>query len=114
MKPADEKINQKAAEACGWQPSPAKVGWVSMSGKLSYCVPDYCNDRNALLELYKVIDETVHAEWYDFTQEFMRLAVRMWTTETEVCRAMAVEPTRLQVIAALIVLGKWPAEWEAR
>lgn len=68
-------------------------------------IPDYCNDRNALPDVYTVL-LCAHKHGY-FIEELNLYGEVHWHTAW---RYIVAHP-KVQVIAALKALGKWPADW---
>ena len=50
----DEQINQRIAEACGWEPAPR--GRWKLNERVERFRPDYLNDLNAMNEAEKTLD----------------------------------------------------------
>ena len=79
---------------------------------LSTCwLPEYCTNRNALAEVWSVVKKA--DKDYEFMHEVFHIADGEWpSSEFDAVWLAKTVPPRIDVIAALKVLGKWPAEWK--
>lgn len=122
MTPTDEQLNESMARACGWRRVTGTEAhapemfykpdtWLDAEGRRSRAgAHDYCNDRNALPEVYAALEAAGATEKYLMALRRLvddgaaQIAYGQWWA------VQTAEP-RLQVIAALRALNRWPAEW---
>jgi hypothetical protein len=109
-KPTDEELNRVAAEVCGYSvfPDTQTIMPQAMSCIRQSDCPDYCNDRNALPELWEKVEEAAK-----IVRFFQVLAEDCMNSGPSMWHRFTTSP-RKHVIAALKALDKWPDEWEVR
>jgi len=102
IRPTDEQLNRAAAELCGYSIYYAEA-WAT--------VPNFCTNRNALPELWNVIEANGTSEVF-----LNSLWHQMQTLHTDYDRFsqwyLATAPPKMHVIAALISCMAWLADWE--
>ena len=106
----DEQINQRIAEACGWQfipeyyhgkDQPPEFTTVTPDGRhLCGYYPDYLNDLNAMHDAEKILSPTSEIEWHNQLQNVCGCSWRVMIRATAAQRAEAF----------LRTLGRWEEE----
>lgn len=106
----DEQINQRIAEACGWEclaPDVWHHGIVGYSkdthGIVRSRIPDYCNDLNAMYEAEEQMDEI---DWVFFMTELAGLVRLPKQAEVQI-KQLVHSTARHRAQALLKTLGKW-------
>lgn len=109
MTPTDDMLDAVAAKVCGWIDD-GFPRTIAPDGRKTFGYPQYHEDRNALAEIWRVVEAAnkrgalvAYLTAPDFAQK-LELPVVLWN-----CHIAA--PRRV-VIAALKALGAWPAEWD--
>ena len=104
FRPSDAKLNAKIAEVCG------------RSKEDNSPLPDYCNDRNALPEIWGFLEANkkgkIHA-LFVMTLTKNGVTYTTWPALKESLWLLVNAPPRLHVEAALSVLGHWNSRWRS-
>ena len=104
FRPSDAKLNAKMSEVCG------------RSKEAGSPLPDYCTDRNALPEIWALLEANkkgrIHAVWV------MSLVTNgmpsiLWPALETNLWLLVTAPPRFHVETALRILGHWNSRWEA-
>ena len=100
--PSDAKLNAKMAEVCG------------RSKETGNSLPDYCNDRNALSEIWAVLEANKKGKTHAvFVMTMMTggIASTLWPALQTNLWLLVTAPPRFHVEAALHILGHWRNGW---